>query len=59
MNINTELFEKRYQEIKSQNKDEEFLDEKIKGIKMFINKKPNNVLFDFKIEPDNIYIGSD
>lgn len=58
MNINTELFEKKYQEMKSQNKDEKLLDEKIQGIKMFINKKPKNVLFDFKIEPDTIYIGS-
>lgn len=58
MNINTKLFEKKYQEMKSQNKDEDFLDEKIQKIKLFINKKPSKIIFNLKIEDDDIYIGS-
>lgn len=58
MNINTELIKNKYQEMKSQNKEEEFLDEKLKNIKVFINKKPSHILFNLKIEADDIYIGT-
>ena len=58
MNINTELLKIRYEEMKSKKIDEMPLDEKIKNIKVFINRKPNNLLFDLKIADDDVYIGS-
>lgn len=58
MNINIELLQIRYEEMKSKNIDEKLLDEKIKNIKVFINKKPSNLLFNLKIAGDDVYIGS-
>jgi hypothetical protein len=58
MNLNKELLEKKYQEMKSQKIDEDFLDEKLGEIKVYINKKPKKILFNFNIEADEIYIGT-
>ena len=58
MNINKDLLEKKYKEMKSANIDEDFLDEKLRGIKVFLNKKPSSILFKLRIEPDDVYIGS-
>ncbi len=57
--INEELVKNKYQEMKSQNKTEDFLDEKIFGeVRIFINLKPKMVLFFLQIEPDTVYVGS-
>ena len=58
MNINKELLQIRYDEMKSQDIDEKFLDEKIKNIMVFINRKPKNLLFNLRIANDDVYIGS-
>lgn len=58
MNFNEELFKKKYQEMKKQEIDEDFLDEALGKIKIFINKKPEKILFNFITEADEIYIGT-
>lgn len=57
MNFNEELFKNKYQEMKKQEIDEDFLDEALGKIKIFINKKPKKILFNFTIKADEIYIG--
>ena len=59
MLIHEELIKGKYLNLKNRGETEGFLDEKHFGeIKLFINKKPESVLFPFKIDDDIVYIGS-
>jgi|GEM_PF-1757178 len=58
LNINKELIEGKYKDMISNGKKEDFLSPELGNIKIFINNKPTKLLFKFKIESDEIYVGS-
>lgn len=60
MFINTKLIEEIYTQMKKDGKTEGFLDQESFGnIKIFINKKPKEILFSIKIDGDIIHIGTE
>ena len=61
MKINEELIKAKYQEMKRLGISEDFLNEEAFGeLKIFINKKPEFLLFSFTIDKsENLYIGSE
>ena len=61
MKINEELIKAKYQEMKRLGISEDFLNEEAFGeLKIFINKKPELLLFSFTIDKsENVYIGSE
>lgn len=61
MKINEELIKAKYQEMKRLGISEDFLNEDAFGeLKIFINKKPEFLLFSINIDKsENLYIGSE